>query len=407
MATTFESAFFIANRRRLREAVESELIILTANGILQRNADNTFPFRQDSSFWYVTGINDPDIILVMDGTEEYLMVPERDFVREAFDGRLDKNHFIKTSGVKKVVTAAAGWELLKDRLKKTKRLATLLPADPFLERHGFYSNPARATMVRRLQKLQRALDLEDVRLIMARQRMTKQPVELETIQKAIDITVDTILDVAANRHKYRYEYEIESDINCGFRKRGADGWSFPSMVATGANAAQIHHMDNNSKIGKRDLLIMDVGAEVDNYAADITRTIALGPPTRRQQALYDAVLAVREYALSLLKPGITLREYENLVEARMGDELKKLQLIKTASRKNIRHYYPHATSHFLGLDVHDAGDYDLPLAPNMTLALEPGIYIPKEGLGVRIEDDILITARGCRNLSERLPRTLV
>ena len=150
-------------------------------------------------------------------------------------------------------------------------------------------------------------------------------------------------------------------------------------------------------------MLLDVGAEFDHYAADISRTWA-PKDNRRFNDVYQAVKDVTAYAMTQLKPGVTLREYEKLVEVRMGEELKKLGLIKTASHEAIREYFPHATSHFMGIDVHDSGDYNQPLSEGVILTVEPGIYIPKEGIGVRIEDDVLIVEGGCKNLSVKVKR---
>ncbi len=151
-------------------------------------------------------------------------------------------------------------------------------------------------------------------------------------------------------------------------------------------------------------MIVDVGAEFEHYAADITRTIALQKPTQRQKDVYQSVLAVQTYAAELLKPGVKLQTYEQKVAKRMFTELKALKLTK--SKDDIRHYFPHSTSHYLGLNVHDVGDYEQALQPGVVMTVEPGIYIPEEGIGVRIEDDILITETGIQILSDNLPRKL-
>jgi Xaa-Pro aminopeptidase len=155
-----------------------------------------------------------------------------------------------------------------------------------------------------------------------------------------------------------------------------------------------------------ELLLLDVGAEVNHYAADITRTVSISAPSRRQQAVFDAVLEVHAFALSLLRPGALMKENEQQIEQLMGEKLRELGLIKSIEHDEVRKYYPHATSHFLGLNVHDIGDYLRPLEPGMVLTVEPGIYIPEEAIGVRIEDDVLITADGYEILTDRLPRKL-
>ena len=155
-------------------------------------------------------------------------------------------------------------------------------------------------------------------------------------------------------------------------------------------------------------MVIDIGASYGNYCADITRTVALtGKASRRQQQVHEAVCEAQDYAYSLLKPGVIFAEYEKLMEAFVGEKLRELGLIKSISRDSVRQFFPHATSHFLGLDAHDAGDYAHPLEPGVVITVEPGIYIPAEGIGVRIEDDIVITKDGCDVLSKKLPRDLL
>src|SRR5207249_1904686 len=151
---------------------------------------------------------------------------------------------------------------------------------------------------------------------------------------------------------------------------------------------------------------VDIGAEVEHYASDITRTHSIGTPSRRQRAVHEAVLEVQKYGFSLLRPGVLMREYEESIEHFMGEKLRELGLIKTITHENVRTFYPHATSHFLGLNVHDIGDYDRPLEPGVVLTVEPGIYIAEEGIGIRIEDDVLITETGIKVLSDKLSRDL-
>ena len=139
----------------------------------------------------------------------------------------------------------------------------------------------------------------------------------------------------------------------------------------------------------------------------MSRTVMSGEPSRRQRAVYEAVLAVQEYGFSLLKPGVIFREFEEQIVAFMGEKLRELGLIKTITDENVRKYFPHATSHYLGLNTHDVGDYDRPLEPGVVMTVEPGIYIPEEGIGIRIEDDVLITESGIKNLTERLPRNML
>jgi Xaa-Pro aminopeptidase len=169
----------------------------------------------------------------------------------------------------------------------------------------------------------------------------------------------------------------------------------------------LHNVVNTGALAADELVLVDVGAQVEQYAADITRTYSLNAsPSRRQQAVHAAVLEVQAFAFGLLRPGILLKDYEQQIEHYMGEKLRELGLIKTITHDEVRHFYPHATSHFLGLNVHDVGDYERTLEPGMVLTVEPGIYIQQEGIGIRIEDDVLITEKGIKILSNKLPRDL-
>lgn len=383
-------------------------IVLTAHGLLQRSGDTTFGFQQDSSFWYLTGIELPDVIAVLTEQEEFLIVPGRDTVREAFDGALDLDMLSKQSGVAAVYNEEEGWQRLEASVRKAQAYSTLLPNPAYIDRSGFYSNPARQRLVDRLRPLVDKDKIRDIRMEVARLRMVKQTPELEALQRAIDITIDSLLEVARQDtlQAYQAEYQIEADLTRGFRFRGGRGHAFDPIVAGGRNATVLHNVANLSLLKNGELLVLDVGAEYQHYAADITRTVANGKPSERQAAIHAAVLEVQRLAMALVRPGILLKEYEQQVEQLMGEQLMGLGLIKEPTRENIRKYYPHSTSHFLGIDAHDAGDYGQPLPEGAVITVEPGIYIPEEGIGVRIEDDVLVTDTGCTVMSGRLPKTL-
>ena len=412
MDKIFSSDFFIQNRKSLQDSLGIDNpgvpLVVAAHGLLQRGADSTFPFHQDSNFRYLTGIDEPDLILVMDSGNEYCIVPGRTGSREAFDGAVDKKHLSEISGISEFVDEEEGWQRLGRRLKQTRKVYTLSAPAAYIEQYGLYTNPARSRLVERLTTWQPECEVLDIREHLIGMRMVKQPEELKAVQKAIDITIRGINKVSASLKKdgYEYEFEIENELAAAFRTKVASGHAFTPIVAGGKRACTLHNVQNNGKLQSGELIVIDVGAEVDHYAADITRTVALGQPSGRQRQVHEAVLDVQKQALSLLKPGTLLKEYEGQVEKIMGTKLQELGLIKEADHDSVRRYYPHATSHFLGLDVHDVGDYMRPLEPGMVLTCEPGIYIPEEGIGVRIEDDILITESGHIVLSEKLPRQL-
>jgi Xaa-Pro aminopeptidase len=406
---SFTREFFEHSRANLRGLIpDTELIVVAAHGLLQWSGDSTFPFRQDSNFWYLTGVNEPDITLVIDGEHEYLIVPGRSATREAFDGSIDAGKLTEISGISTVMSEDDGWETLTARLKQVKQVATLLAPPEYVEQYGIYTNPARARLTRQLKNANDTLEIIDIRPAMASMRVIKRPLELAAIQQAIDITIAgirTVTQAEALRAASR-EYQIEADLTREFRHAGSNGHAFSPIIAAGPRAVTLHNVANEGPVEPGQLLVLDVGADVRHYAADITRTVAVGEVSERQRAVHAAVLDTQNFAMSLLKPGALIKENEQKVEDYLGQKLIDLGLIKEIDHETVRKYYPHSTSHFLGLDVHDVGDYDMPLASGMVLTCEPGIYIPEEGIGVRIEDDILITETGCTNLSQALKRDL-
>ena len=406
----FGSDFFVANRARLRQLFTGTApIILTAAGQLQRGGDTPYFFCQDASFWYYTGIEDPDIILVCDKDKEYLIVPGRDDTRVAFDGTVDEVALRRTSGVDMIVDEREGWKRLGSRLGRAKHAATLAAAPAYIESMGMYTNPARQRLITRLKSYNEQLELLDIGEHVARQRMIKQPTEILAMQRAIDMTIQGLRTTLqpAKRLKYGYEYEVEAELTRSFRRQGASGHAFAPVVASGIHACTLHNEHNDGALSADELLLCDVGAEYMHYAADITRTVSIGgAPSRRQRIVFEAIDEVRQYAISLLKPGVMMKAYEQQVNEFMGEKLRELGLIKTIERDSVRMFYPHATSHFLGLNAHDVGLYDLPMEAGMVLTVEPGIYIRDEAIGIRLEDDVLLTAEGNTVLTAALPCAL-
>jgi Xaa-Pro aminopeptidase len=407
MYKQISTEFFVGNRQRLKSLFAGTApIVITANGLLQRNSDVVFPFRQDSSFWYLTGIDDPDVILVMDRGKEYLITPATNDTRIVFDGQTAASELSARSGIEQVYPAEEGWRQLNKRLKKAKHVATLAAPKPFMAQQGFYTNPTKAQLITNLKAANPDIKLLDLRPHLARMRVIKQAPELAAIKRAIAITSRAIK--AVQKRSFVYEYQIEAALTAQFRRSGASGHGFAPIVAGGPRACVLHNVSNNSQLESDQLVVLDAGAEIDNYSADITRTYMPkgGTTSKRQREVQAAVVAVQDYALSLVKPGAYLKANEQLVEHFMGEKLRELGLIKTISSAAVREFFPHSTSHFMGLDVHDVGDYQQPLAAGMVLTVEPGIYIPAEGLGVRIEDDVLVNTKGATVLSSGLPRSL-
>lgn len=402
MQSFFTSDFFAGNRRALRQALGSDdVIVVAANGLMQRGGDENYKFHQDSNFWYLTGLNTADLLLVISPAETFLILPFRSAEWAAFNGAHDAMRYQARSGIDDLLDERAGWQKLKELLAKSRRVATPFSPPELLPRHGIYTSPARRRLIRRLKSSVPGLALQDIRPQLARLRVLKQPAELAALQCAIDITGETLAEVRRPEflQSVTNEYELEAAISYGFRRRGADGDAFASIVGAGRHGTTLHHTENDGPIDPGDFIVLDVGAGVEHYAADITRTVCRQKPTTRQQAVFDAVERVQKHALGLIKPGVLPVDYEKAIAEFMGTQLEALGLVKQPSHEQIRRYFPHATSHFLGLDTHDTGDYRAPYEPGMVITCEPGIYIPEEGIGVRLEDDVLITKNGAEVLS--------
>lgn len=403
MDSYFTASFFSGNRTRLRGLCEADApIVIAANGRMQKSADINFPFQQDSNFWYLTGIDEPEAVLVIDTDETYLIMPAMTDYLSYFYGQMHEDALQKVSGIDAIYDEEKGWRKLRTRLRKVKKAYTISPPPDYLDVYNMYTNPTRRVLVERISEADAKTEVIDVRSHLMAMRMVKQKCELQTLQAAVDLTVQAFTDIKGQ--KFTTEKELEAAFSVYFLQHGQRDHAYEPIVASGKNACLMHTSSTRQKLEKSNLVLMDIGAAVDGYAADITRVFAISAPSKRQREVYAAVLTVHSFALGLVKPGVSIRANEKQIEAYMGEQLMQLGLIKKPEREAIRHYFPHATSHFLGRDVHDLGDYDAPLAENMVLTIEPGIYIPEEGIGIRIEDDILVTKNGCRIMSDALPR---
>ena len=408
MQTSFSPEFFANNRVKLRERVKDDTpIVITANGVMQYGGDEPAPFHQDSNFWYLTGLNGVDLTLVMHGDKTFVIVPGMSAVREAFDGAHDLDSYAQRSGISEFVPERQGWQRLHTLLQVSKAVATLSSPPSYLKSHGLYTLPYRQRLITRLKRMATELQIQDVRLDMAAMRSIKQPEELQALRRAIDITCETLQDIVTGPlASAKHEYELEAALYYGFRARGANGHAFSPIVGAGTHSTTLHHMENNGSIKRGDLIVLDVGADVEHYAADVTRTVSQTPITGRKAAVFKAVASAQDYALSLIKPGVLPFDYEKAVEKFIGEQLKGLGVIEDDAREHIRRYFPHATSHFLGLDTHDVGNYREAWQAGMVITCEPGIYLPEEGIGVRLEDDVLITENGHEVLTKACRRAL-
>jgi Xaa-Pro aminopeptidase len=400
-----KSTFFSNNRLQLTHSL-NKLVILTAYHQMQRGNDAASKFEQEANFWYLTGIEAPDWRVIIDGQDNklWLVAPDIDTIHQTFDGSLSWDDATRISGIENIVTSKQANELLIELSKKYKTVYTL-GKDPYSNHYDFYQNPAGQNLRRYLKSY--FSDIKDCRLELAQLRAIKKPAEIRATRKAIALTIDAFNLVKNKLLELEYEYEVEAEFSYYFKKNGASGHAYDPIVAGSKNACTLHYIDNNARLKNNSLLLIDIGARVDGYAADITRTYAIGTPTKRQIAVHEAVENAQKRIISLLLPGFSVIKYQEQVDEIMIDALVSLGLMKSRDDyTNYRKYFPHAIGHGLGIDVHDSLGKTLEFRPGMVLTVEPGIYIPEEGIGVRIEDDILITETGHENLSAALSTSL-
>lgn len=392
-----DKAFFTHNRHAIFNVMDVDAVILAGNVSMQRSNDASYDFEQEANFWYLSGITVAGWWLVIKTEKSYLVAPDIDDVHHIFDGSLSNDEAKLVSGVDVVLSHKEGEALLAELAKESVRVATI-GEDPHKEHYDFVLNPGPVAMHATLRA--RFGTVVDCRHDLAILRAVKQPQEIELIRQAINLTIDGFEAVKDSIHQYSHEYEIEADFTHIFRKNGAKGHAYDPIVAAGKNVCTLHYGRNQDTLVEGEFILLDIGARLQGYPADITRTYAYGDVTERHKAVHCEVETAHHRIIELLKPGLAVREYFEKVDDIMLEALNNLGLVQ--EQADYRKYFPHSVSHGLGIDVHDSlGSPDV-LKPGMILTVEPGIYIPEEGIGVRIEDDILITKTGHENLSGSL-----
>lgn len=399
--SSLDKAFFTNNRERVYDLLKGGILVVPAYGQMQRSNDTAFKFEQEANFWYLTGINHPGWLLLMDGKRRrsWLVAPRVEGRHELFDGSLQHADATQQSGINDIIDQREADSWLR-QASRSHPLAYTVDIPPYADHFGFYMNPSVRETKEKLSRI--FTKVEDFRLELSRLRAIKQPREIEALQAAIDLTINAFEEVRTNISSYRYEYEIEADFTHRFRRAGAEGHAYDPIVAAGPNACTLHYLHNDSQLKKGQMVLLDVAARHHGYAADITRTYAFGAPTKRQKQVHEAVVNAQREIIKLLGPGIPLDQYQKDVDVIMQNALIDLKLITSADDPAYQTYFPHSVSHGLGVDVHDSLGRPRTLSAGMVLTVEPGIYIPEEGIGVRIEDDILITNDGHKNLSAKL-----
>ena len=401
--------------------------LLVGASLATRSADTEYPFRQDSDFWYLTGFDHPGAVAVLrtDGGPPFtLFVQPREPSAETWtgyrpgvEGAKDDYGADEAFGIESLSSELPGLIQQADRLyhvlgRNSKLDSQILEVLETLRQQS------------RLGKAPPS-QIMDPREITHEMRLHKEAKELELMRRGAAITAEAHGEAARLAQDGRYEYELEAVLNYTFRRRGGAGAAYGTIVGGGANAATLHYIANNQPLRDGELVLIDAGVEFEGYASDVTRTYPVGGTFQGPgRAIYQAVLASQQAALAACKPGATLNGIHNaalrtLVEAMIALEMIPGPVDDAIEEESYRPYYMHRTSHWLGLDVHDAGSYSQGgeprvLEPGMVLTVEPGLYIARDaedsavsdfrGIGVRIEDDVVITSDGHENLNSAIPK---
>ena len=398
--------FFTSNRQRLIEKNQGGVIVLSAYTSMQRGNDAAFDFEQEADFWWLTGIEVPDWWVIIDGqrAKSWLVAPAVSDAHQIFDGSLSSDVAKCISGVDGILSQDEAMAMLRDLAKKHS-VVHAIGDSVYADHYDFTLNPAPKKLWNMLERT--FADVQDCRLQLAKLRAIKQPEEIVAIKKAIKLTVDGFKTVKQKLPQLSYEYEVEAEFSYYFKKHGASGHAYDPIIASGKNACTLHYSANQDKLKKSSIVLMDVGARVGGYTADISRSYAISEPTQRQSQVHGVVQTAQQEIIHLIKPGLLIADYYSSVDVIMKTALMSLNLLKSAEDEaTYRRYFPHSIGHGLGIDVHDSLGQSTEFLPGMVLTVEPGIYIPDEGIGVRIEDNILVTYRGNTNLSKALSASL-
>lgn len=410
------SELYVTNRQRLNALLPPRsLVILHANDVLPTNADGSLGFVQNSDLFYLSGIDQEETILVLfpDAADpkqrEMLFVRETNETIAVWEGeKLSKERASSYSGITRV-----HW--LQDF--ETQFRAVMCQADQvFLNsnEHMRATIPTETREHRFTLRCQGEYPLHEYRRLaplMHDLRCIKQAAELASLNEAIRITSDGFNRLLKFVKPGVHEFEIEAELAHEFTRQRARGFAYTPIIGSGANACVLHYITNHCQCQDGELLLLDIAANYGNYNADLTRTIPVnGKFTPRQRQVYEAVLRVFKKCCEMLRPGVIIREYQEQVGLLMTEELIGLGLLKREDVEKqdpekplYKKYFPHGTSHHLGIDVHDVGHTWKPIRPGMVFTVEPGIYIREEGMGIRLENDILIGEHGNTDLMAHIP----
>ena len=411
-----DNTLFIQNRDNLAKRMKPRSVaVVHANDIMPKNADGTMIFYQNSNLFYLTGADQEESILLIapdfpdEKMREVLFLRETSKEIAIWEGhKLTKEEGTDVSGINHIRWTREFEQVFYTILAECDNI--------YLESNEHIRNAStvetrNARFIKECKEKFPLYNYERLFPILQDLRCVKTEIEVSILQNACDITEKAFRRVLDFVKPGVIEYEVEAEYLHEFVRRGSKGFAYSPIVGGGGNSCVLHYLDNNQALKDGDVLLMDVGAEYANYNADMTRTIPVnGRYTPRQRAIYDAVLRVKNAATDLLKPGNRIPEYHAEVGRLMEKELLELGLIDKTDIKNedpdwpaYKKYFMHGTSHHLGIDVHDVASIYKVFEPGMVFTVEPGIYVPEENIGIRIEDNIVITKEGHINLMKNIP----
>ena len=414
--TALSSKHYQANRKRFAAQMQDKgLAIFTSNDIYPTSADGTLPFKQHSDIFYLTGVDQEETVLVLfpgatnQAFREILFVRETNEHIAIWEGaKLNKQQAQERTGISTVMWSHDFEKVLHSLIGEASCI--YLNANE----HSRATIEVETREVRFGKWFQSKYPnhrIERSAPIMHAIRAVKDEEEIAQVQKAIDITHEGLLRVGKFIKPGVMEYEIEAEFAHTFLRNGSRGFAYTPIIASGESACVLHYIDNDRPCKAGDVILLDVGAEYGNYNADMTRCLPVsGTFNARQKDVYNAVLRVMKQATAMLKPGVWMSEYQEAVGECMSKELVDLKLISMADIQAAKgglpaykKYFMHGTSHFLGLDVHDVGNWNKPIEAGNVFTVEPGIYIPEESLGIRLENNIVLTENGNRDLFAKFP----
>jgi Xaa-Pro aminopeptidase len=407
---------FIDNRANYTKHLKpNSLALFVSNDLLPTNADGSFGFVQNNDLFYLSGIDQEDSILlifpdVKDGKhKEVLFLKETSELIAIWEGaKLNKTQATAVSGIDHIYWISEFDKVFKSLVFQAENI--YLNSNEHTRRY-IDMETAEMRFNKKIKGLCPLHIIQRSAPIMHRIRSVKHPIEIELMQHACDITEKGVRRLLNFIKTGVTEYEIEAELIHEFVRNKSRGFAYGPIIASGASACVLHYVENNRVCKDGDVILLDVAAEYANYASDLTRCLPVnGKFTKRQKEVYNAVLRVMKSSTSMLKAGNTFEKYNAAVGDLMTEELLQLGLLKTDDVKNqnpnwpaYKKYFMHGTSHFIGLDVHDVGLFYEPMQIGNAFTVEPGIYIPEEGLGIRLENNIIITKDGNNDLMKSIP----